>query len=270
MFNRIELRDYSIQTAGGIKLAYIAQVERTPSDESEMLSHNITEIMFCYRGKGIFGCGEREIEIGENELFIVNPDTMHCERATSKNFGFYIVGIENYCWRNESENGETYKPSSDAIGYYAKQITLEYERGAKDFKNVATTLFTLIIREVGEAQFVPVYKKYKNADELTGLIKKYVDEHFLEELTISLIAKTFYCNETTLQHNFKKNVGVSLIEYVLQKRLSEAVNWLTISNISVSKVCEKSGFTNVSYFIYYFKKRYGVTPKKYRENLKNK
>lgn len=58
-------------------------------------------------------------------------------------------------------------------------------------------------------------------------------------------------------------------DYVRNNRLEVAKNLLVQRmDLSIVEICEKVGYSNTSYFTTSFKKKYGVTPSKYRLNLK--
>jgi CRISPR/Cas system CMR-associated protein Cmr5 small subunit len=73
-------------------------------------------------------------QVNKNDFLIVNPDTLHNEESKSKNFGVYIIGIENYLLENNSQDKNvTYHAEDDRICYYAEQIVKDYERESKTF-----------------------------------------------------------------------------------------------------------------------------------------
>lgn len=267
MFKRIELRKFNIETKIGIRLAYIALMRLSEKDKQDEVSHNISEIMFVKKGKGVFTINGEEYLVKENDLAIVAPDTLHGESSLSNDFEFYILGIENFIL--ESANTTIIKKvEKDVLKYYLEQIILEDDKHENYVENVYF-LFSLIVNEITKSgEFV--YKRLikSGANELSNIIKKYIDSHFLDELTVEMLSRKFYSNKTTMMHNFKKYFGIPIKEYVIKKRLEESENWLKISNLTVSEVAYKCKFSNPSYFNKYFKSKYKITPKEYRNLYK--
>lgn len=68
---------------------------------------------------------------------------------------------------------------------------------------------------------------------------------------------------TSLNRNFKKYISLSPYKFLLAKRLSHAEKMLRQGG-SVTDVCYACGFRDCSRFIEHFKKRYGMTPMKYK------
>ncbi|MBO7214843.1 MAG: helix-turn-helix transcriptional regulator [Clostridia bacterium] len=267
MFTITELREHNIKNGLGIKLAYVAYLELSKSARQDPVTHNITEIMAVVNGKGVFNVDGDRHEVTKGDLFIVNADTVHNEEGVSDNFGVYIIGLENY----SLGGGDTkvYKLGGERVCYYTEQIVKDYERKGKDFYENANLLFSLIINDVLEvARRVPVPNVKRGSNELINSVKKYLDGHFLEDLSIKSISERFFVNKTTLMHAFKKHVGVSVIDYVIQKRLQESKNWLRISDMTVAQISERCNFSNPSYYVQYFKKQYNLTPIEYRKAKK--
>lgn len=75
------------------------------------------------------------------------------------------------------------------------------------------------------------------------------------------------CNLGTsrLEHLFKRDTNMSIRDFVRERRLAEAANMLRGTEEPVSVVSFRSGFPDVSNFNHAFKKRYGMSPRQYRE-----
>ena len=64
-------------------------------------------------------------------------------------------------------------------------------------------------------------------------------------------------------------MGITCIDYINDYRLNIATNLLETTDIQVMEIANKVGISNVSYFNRIFKKKFNLTPKEYRKNLKN-
>jgi AraC-like DNA-binding protein len=106
-------------------------------------------------------------------------------------------------------------------------------------------------------------------DKLPGYIMaalEYIDNHFDQKIVAEELAKQFYVSRTTLMTGFKKYIGVTLNEYILDCRLKHAIYHLTqgISEQETALIC---GFSDSSSLIRAFKKMYQVTPRKYMNSF---
>lgn len=105
-------------------------------------------------------------------------------------------------------------------------------------------------------------RKKSIADILSWLHQHYLDDNF----TAKYMAGHFDTSVSNLSHFFKKNVGVTISQYVEQIKLDKAKELLTSSDRKVSEIAQILHYGNSSAFIAMFKKQEGMTPKKYRES----
>ena len=61
-------------------------------------------------------------------------------------------------------------------------------------------------------------------------------------------------------------MNMTISDYFLEYRLSQALNLLKNSDNAISEVALQSGFSTISYFISVFRKKMGVTPLEYKKN----
>ena len=66
---------------------------------------------------------------------------------------------------------------------------------------------------------------------------------------------------------FKKYIGISCLEYIKNLRLENAAARLAKGENSILEISMSCGFSNLSYFYREFKKKYGMTPKKFAKNI---
>lgn len=85
-----------------------------------------------------------------------------------------------------------------------------------------------------------------------------------QELETALSYSSSYLNRIV-----KKYSGYSIKQYALSISLKEAVDLLQSTDMSVNEICTTLHFSNLTYFYSSFQKKYGTTPKKYRENYRN-
>ena len=71
-----------------------------------------------------------------------------------------------------------------------------------------------------------------------------------------------------LSREIKKRTGKTYKELLQTKRMNQAVYLLSSSTLPVADVIESVGYDNTSYFYRKFKEKYGVSPKEYREQVK--
>lgn len=106
-----------------------------------------------------------------------------------------------------------------------------------------------------------------DSDGLLKLVKDYIDDNYNKPISIENVAKQFSYTRTYLSHIFKKQYGFSPKEYLMNKRLSEALNMI-LQGKKIKVVCNAVGFSNEYNFSRYFKLKYGVSPNNYLRKTK--
>lgn len=96
-------------------------------------------------------------------------------------------------------------------------------------------------------------------------IRKYLDRHFNEKVTLGQLAMEFALNKYTLQKEFKKATGFTPTEYLIACRIGYAKELLRCSELGICEISCRAGMENVSHFINLFKKSEGMTPGSYRK-----
>ena len=96
----------------------------------------------------------------------------------------------------------------------------------------------------------------------------YIDFNYTEQLSLEMLSEVASLNASYLSTQFKKEVNISVIDYVNQKRTKRAQSLLVTTNLPVNKVSEMVGFFDDTYFARIFRKYTGKSPRDYRKTFK--
>lgn len=91
----------------------------------------------------------------------------------------------------------------------------------------------------------------------------YIFKHLYENISLSVLAEHVSMNPKYLSNLFKKEVGISVTEYIQRTKIDEVIKLMTFSNYSLSEIYTLLNFTDQSYFTKVFKKYTDLTPKQY-------
>ncbi|SEG16973.1 AraC family transcriptional regulator [Parabacteroides chinchillae] len=118
-------------------------------------------------------------------------------------------------------------------------------------------------RRLNAVNKVKNYNKSDN-DRLEGLML-YLHENYYQQILLSDAASLINMSEASLNRFLKKWTGKTFIDNLNDIRIAEAACRLIDTSDSISEICYKSGFNNLSNFNRIFKSRKGNTPTEYRE-----
>ena len=107
--------------------------------------------------------------------------------------------------------------------------------------------------------------KYKN--RIINIIK-YMETNYQEDLSVDNIAERFEISNGYLSKLFKDNLDVTVKEYLTRLRLWHAEEELISTDYPVIDIALNNGFPNVKSFNQTFKRKYFLTPAKYREKMR--
>ena len=110
-------------------------------------------------------------------------------------------------------------------------------------------------------------KRESNSKQVIAEAKMYIMENYdKEELSVDTVCKKLHLSTAYFSTLFKKEVGQTCIAYITDFRLKKAVELLNTTDDKTYMIANKVGYAEQNYFSYVFKKKYGVSPSKYRSN----
>ena len=146
----------------------------------------------------------------------------------------------------ESVNVEKY------IGYINQVLNEYYSQRRESL--ISATAYNMFCDFFAESESVGLSDDDK--------VLYYIEKHFTEKLTLSMIADSANISVSKLCHTFKERHGTSVFNYILDFRLNNARSLImSESGLQIKAVATASGFDDLSYFCRAYKKKFGKTPK---------
>ena len=96
----------------------------------------------------------------------------------------------------------------------------------------------------------------------------YVYAHLTERITIENLAEHVCLSPSYLSRLFKQELGISVSDYIREKKLDRAQNLLRYTDQSFAEIANILAFSSQSHFIQAFKAHTNMTPKKYRDSFR--
>ncbi|MDV2078556.1 helix-turn-helix transcriptional regulator [Marinobacter xestospongiae] len=94
----------------------------------------------------------------------------------------------------------------------------------------------------------------------------FIEAHLHRELRLEEIARASAMSVSTLQRRFKQETGITVFDYIRNRRLDKVRDGLRMDRLSISEAAYMAGYNHPSNFITAFKRRFGVTPGNMNDN----
>ena len=246
-------------------------------EDLSMIKSGFYEISFCKSGDFLFRIGQKRHFITNGDILVIPPDIPHyftssdlvanyydfitvwLEKSYISNLKSQLPALEESVFNidtphllhttnklcNFEEEFETFYREYASYG----ELSETYACGA------STCLLVKIINYA---------LKYSNKfieieSDQTNQIVRYLDQHFLKEIGVEDLARTFHMSKSSLNKFFQKQLNTTCHQYILKKRLALAVS-LIRQDVQLKTVAVQSGFGDYSSFFRAFKKMYHISP----------
>lgn len=126
------------------------------------------------------------------------------------------------------------------------------------------------LQKRNEMNWIEAYRQELSAfpqpseNDTISRIRQYVEDHIHTELTREQIGRALFMNPDYIARNFRAKQGVSLNDYIRDRRISRAKKLLRETSLPLPEICAQVGYTYNSYFFNTFKKITGLSPIEYR------
>lgn len=166
----------------------------------------------------------------------------------------------NTLWRKASEMGGVHPAHVDALStQLAKRIeTISSSQEAVRFKTEMLRKYCMLVRNYSLRGCSPVVQKVVN----------HINLNLTEDLSLKRLAVEYSVNASYLSALFKKDMGVTLTDYISQQRVRRAITLINSSDMQIQDIASESGIYDVNYFRKLFKKITGKTPSEYVKQVR--
>ncbi len=224
--------------------------------------HDYNEFVFFITGKSFLVSKNIQHKLIPGSIVMIPQEQFH---------QFYINQPEEYVrcilgFRKTPENhklvSEVMKitkvitvPDKCIVAVFENLIEIaksEISNAEKEMYIKASLLYLLIYLKLHPYETI---NKSINVSPIVNRTLDLIDEKYAENLSVESIAKHFYISPSTLSHKFKKELNISVYQYITKKRLSVAHNRIRHGE-TLTSAALNSGFNDYSCFYRLYKKYY--------------
>lgn len=250
--------------------------------------HSEYELNLVIGSKGKRIVGDSISDFGQLDIVLIGPNLPHVWKGDSEE-GNHVVTIQfqeqlltfpiltkrlfnpikdllQRSSRGIEFTGETKLMLKDKI------LEMTKNQGFDIALNFLSVLNSLAITEdqriLADPHFSPNELAQETSSRRITKVCNYVEKNFKEQIKLRDISQIIGMSDSAFSHFFKKKTKRNFIDYINDIRIGYASQMLFETTNSISEVCYKCGFNNISNFIRMFKKRKGETPSEYRLHVK--
>lgn len=126
----------------------------------------------------------------------------------------------------------------------------------------------LLLRDILLQTVRKIGVRENEPEEKLNMILNYLDAYCTTDVDFRALANSLNYSYDYLRHYFKRCKGVSLKQYVIQRRIRLAKEYLT-SDMPIARIAAECGFSSPAHFAVTFRQITGITPSQFRESCKN-
>lgn len=232
--------------------------------------HAHENALFCFVLKGNYTetYGRRKRECLPSTALFHASDDPHAEQFHALGGHSFIVEIE----RNwiKSIRGKIKFPNTTAdfksgnLPHLGAKLYREFQK----FDAVSPLIIEGLMLEItGETARQIFDKKHRKPFWLTK-VESYLRERFAESFSLDEVADFAEIHPVHLAQTFRKFHQTTVGNYLRRLRLENACRQLRETSKPLAEIAFENGFSDQSHFTRHFKREFGATPNKYRQNFR--
>ena len=257
--------------SGKIDNYYFSKAIERRYSESTQHYHPHFEIYFMKEGSCRYFIDDRAFDVEAGDLIFIPRGIIHRAVYTTSHSRLLINFTEEYIPEGilDRISEGRYLFRSREIARFSEEIfnkiEQEYLRPDEFTKALlkchTNELFYLVLRHPGNLE------EATTGNELVDGIVRYIKQNYMTDIKLSTVAKMKSVSPEHLSRTFKSSTGFGFNEYVTLLRLRKAEELIkTQPNMTISEIAYECGFNDGNYFSYKFKKMYGISPMKARDD----
>ncbi len=246
--------------------------------------HNHIEVLYLLKGTLHLTRNDEKYTLRHKDLFVVNASDIHYTLSEGETKvlllqipydflnqaiqQFEFLQFREYFPQEELQEDEIFQTMVEHI-LTMKNLYEQCQEGYQFLFSSNLYLFLHLLFTNYSVRQNSV-EKSKDAKHLMRMrtVITYVEQHYMETLSLTEAAALVALNPEYFCRTFKKYMGFSYLEYVNQVRLTHIHKDLLETDDTITTIQERHGFSNYKVFNRMFKEVYGCSPSKLRFNIK--
>lgn len=208
-----------------------------------------------------------------NQSFTVNVSNLDIKAVTKD-----LEALKkNLLERSETTGHEILQMAKEVCNVYllsmrSNKITLfnvgnfmsDFSEAADDCSS-ANELFQLLNKTITDSLSRVLEDKKQMNTKPIRMAKQYIESNYMKPLTLDEVSSVVGFNTTYFSTVFKKETGITFLEYLSNVRMNRSKELLRETNKNIAAICEEVGYSDVKYFTRSFIKHTSLKPNEFRK-----
>lgn len=240
------------------------------------IHENLTELLLILKGEGIFRIGDRTYEASAGMLLCYNQSTWHEERNTSPSFLAVHLSLDKLKIEGLPDNhflDEKIRPVLElnehffSVKTWFTEIVNEKNKTVPQSDFIADQLLGAMLGRLARIVYdQPDSRSLKlSSSDAVLKAKLHLEENYHKTITLEQLAQLTFLSPYHLGHLFKRDIGISPIQYLINYRMEVAKQLLHSTPYTIKEIAERVGYESETYFHNLFRKVTGQTPGYFRK-----
>ncbi len=252
---------------------YVIEIgyNRLPPGLNQHFQRDVYILHYIVSGKGYV----MQQEVGKGDGYLVVPnEPEETEVDANEPWEYYWIMFHGRRARDLLQNcnllphnGVFRIPHAEQCAEIIKKaLFTQYRNSVEEANAMQAVLFQLVAIHAGDTAMAAM-----NSSSLAKSIAQYIKSNYYNPLQINDIAKNFYITRSYMYTLFKREMGVSPKEYLIEQRIEKAKAFLLNQecHMNIREIARAVGFTDPLHFSNMFHERVGKTPRDYRRSSRH-
>lgn len=258
-----------------LKLVH-AEAHRTGAGHPEAGEvKDYAELYYVVKGKAQLQIGQARTALETDDLLLLPPKTRRSlTPENGENFHYYLLGLAGIDFAAANATDKPYVlvkagPEKMRFDFLFDLVFEEIEQRKASYQLITQNILQILIMGLfRRARNHPEFKQPGRSLRECERAIRFMDENLSKPLTLDQLAELTHLSKFYLVHIFKREVGMTPIEYLNYRRIQESKRLLATTNHPIAKISEYLGFSNQSYFGRRFKEAVGMVPSAFRKKAR--
>ena len=206
----------------------------------------------------------------QNFLILEDSDVSYMSLRLSNNYFSHYIEDKNIYFHFE----EVSKKIHDDIKTLLAKIGITYLRKGKfhqlHMDQMMIQLIEMLVKFIPYQSRQELIHEHNKDDVFASLASEFINQHFMERIGLDDLSDYINLSSSYTSRLFTKKLGTSFNSYLNKVRTRNAEHDLKYSDISITDIAMKNGFSNSTSLAKHFKLWYHMTPGDYRKEFQVK